>query len=105
MDCTLPSVTFTPEEAAATAMALAAQPGRLYEEAARAALLKVLTALDPEGRERIAALAARVRRDPARHRSAAHPAGRARRSSAAVLPSPPGVEERLAPVVHLRSVR
>ena len=95
MDRTLPPVMLTPEEAAAVAIALVEQPRSPYEAAARAALDKVLTALDPEGRQRITELAERVRQDPARRRrSAAHPAGRARRP-----------EERLAPVVHLRSVR
>ena len=100
MDRTLPPVTLTPEEAAAAAVALALQPGGPYQEVARAALDKVLAALDPEGREEIVRLVERVQGGPRAvpvrpRRSAAHPAGRGRT----------GAHERLAPVIHLRSVR
>src|SRR3954467_8649857 len=45
---TLPPVTFTPEEAAAVAVALAAQPDGPYADAGRGALEKVLGALEPD---------------------------------------------------------
>jgi predicted DNA-binding transcriptional regulator YafY len=45
---TLPSVTLTPEEAAAVAVALAAQPDGPYADAGRGALEKVLGALEPD---------------------------------------------------------
>jgi predicted DNA-binding transcriptional regulator YafY len=45
---TLPPVTLTPEEAAAVAVALAAQPDGPYADAGRGALEKVLGALEPD---------------------------------------------------------
>jgi predicted DNA-binding transcriptional regulator YafY len=45
---TLPPVTLTPEEAAAIAVALAAQPDGPYAAEGRAALAKVLDALEPD---------------------------------------------------------
>ena len=45
---TLPPVTLTPEEAAAVAVALAAQPEGPYADAGRGALEKVLGALEPD---------------------------------------------------------
>lgn len=45
---TLPPVTLSPEEAAAIAVALAAQPECPYAEAGRGALEKVLAALEPD---------------------------------------------------------
>jgi predicted DNA-binding transcriptional regulator YafY len=45
---TLPPVTLSPEEAAAIAVALAAQPDGPYAEAGRGALEKVLAALEPD---------------------------------------------------------
>ena len=60
MDRTLPPVTLTPEEAAAAAVALSTRLGGPGDEVARAALDKVLGALDPEGREEIGRLAERV---------------------------------------------
>ena len=49
---TLPPVTFTPEEAAAVAVALAAQPAGHYATEGRAALERVLAALEPDARRR-----------------------------------------------------
>jgi predicted DNA-binding transcriptional regulator YafY len=45
---TLPPVTLSPEEAAAIAVALAAQPDGPYAEAGRGALEKVLASLEPD---------------------------------------------------------
>jgi len=49
---TLPPVTLTPEEAAAVAVALAAQPSGPYAADGRAALERVLAALEPDPRRR-----------------------------------------------------
>jgi predicted DNA-binding transcriptional regulator YafY len=49
---TLPSVDLTPEQAAAIAVALAAQPDGPYAAHGRAALDKVLAALEPDPRRR-----------------------------------------------------
>jgi predicted DNA-binding transcriptional regulator YafY len=49
---TLPPVDLTPEEAAAVALALAAQPDGPYAGAGRAALEKVLAVLEPDPRRR-----------------------------------------------------
>src|SRR4051812_35527024 len=49
---TLPSVALTPEQAAAIAVALAAQPDGPYAAHGRAALDKVLAALEPDPRRR-----------------------------------------------------
>jgi predicted DNA-binding transcriptional regulator YafY len=49
---TLPSVDLTPEQAAAIAVALAAQPDGPYAPHGRAALDKVLAALEPDPRRR-----------------------------------------------------
>ncbi|MGY1688784.1 helix-turn-helix transcriptional regulator [Geodermatophilus sp. SYSU D01105] len=54
---TLPPVTLTPEEAAAVAVALAAQPDGPYADAGRGALEKVLGALEPDARRRAQLLA------------------------------------------------
>jgi predicted DNA-binding transcriptional regulator YafY len=54
---TLPPVTLTPEEAAAIAVALAAQPGGPYAPDGRAALEKVLDALEPDAGRRAQLLA------------------------------------------------
>src|SRR3954447_13222054 len=54
---TLPPVALTPEEAAAIAVALAAQPEGAYAEAGRGALEKVLGALEPDPRRRAQLLA------------------------------------------------
>ncbi|MFW3170201.1 helix-turn-helix transcriptional regulator [Geodermatophilus sp. CPCC 206100] len=54
----LPPVTLTPEEAAAVAVALAAQPEGPYADAGRGALEKVLDALEPDPRRRAQLLAA-----------------------------------------------
>ncbi|MGK5111321.1 MULTISPECIES: helix-turn-helix transcriptional regulator [unclassified Geodermatophilus] len=54
---TLPPVTLTPEEAAAIAAALAAQPDGPYAEAGRGALEKVLGALEPDAGRRARLLA------------------------------------------------
>lgn len=54
---TLPPVTLAPEEAAAVAVALAAQPDGPYAEAGRAALEKVLAALEPDPQRRAQLLA------------------------------------------------
>ena len=48
----LPPVTLTPEEAAAVAVALAAQPDGPFADAGRDALEKVLTVLEPDPRRR-----------------------------------------------------
>jgi predicted DNA-binding transcriptional regulator YafY len=54
---TLPPVTLTPEEAAAVAVALAAQPDGPYAADGRAALEKVLDALEPDAGRRAQLLA------------------------------------------------
>ena len=54
---TLPPVTLTPEEAAAIAVALAARPDGMYADDGRAALDKVLAALEPDPRRREALVA------------------------------------------------
>jgi predicted DNA-binding transcriptional regulator YafY len=54
---TLSPVALTPEEAAAVAVALAAQPEGPYAEAGRGALEKVLGALEPDARRRAHLLA------------------------------------------------
>jgi predicted DNA-binding transcriptional regulator YafY len=54
---TLPPVTLTPEEAAAVAVALAAQPEGPYAADGRAALEKVLAALEPDPARRAQLLA------------------------------------------------
>ena len=54
---TLPPVTLTPEEAAAIALALAAQPDGAYTPSGRAALEKVLDVLEPDARRRADLLA------------------------------------------------
>src|SRR4051794_41352299 len=54
---TLPPVALTPEEAAAVAVALAAQPDGPYAEAGRGALEKVLDVLEPDPRRRAQLLA------------------------------------------------
>ena len=56
-DATLPPVTLTPEEAAAVAVALAAQPEGPYSSDGRAALEKVLAALEPDAVRRAQLLA------------------------------------------------
>src|SRR3954471_15871934 len=54
---TLPPVTLAPEEAAAIAVALAAQPDGPYAAAGRGALEKVLDVLEPDPRRRAQLLA------------------------------------------------
>jgi predicted DNA-binding transcriptional regulator YafY len=54
---TLPPVTLAPEEAAAIAVALAAQPDGPYAQAGRGALEKVLGVLEPDPRRRSQLLA------------------------------------------------
>jgi predicted DNA-binding transcriptional regulator YafY len=54
---TLPPVPLTPEEAAAIAVALAAQPDGPYADAGRGALEKVLSALEPDPARRAQLLA------------------------------------------------
>src|SRR3954454_8167198 len=54
---TLPPVTLSPEEAAAIAVALAAQPDGPYADAGRGALEKVLDVLEPDPRRRAQLLA------------------------------------------------
>ena len=77
----LPPVDLTPEEAAAVAVALAAQPAGPFAAAGREALGKVLAALEPDPLRRAELEAAgRRARDAAEPGSRArHPAGRARR--------------------------
>ena len=82
---TLPPVVLTPEEAAAIAVALAAQPDGPYAAAGRAALGRILEALepDPQSRAQLQAAADRLEGAPDRRRgavprSSAHPAGRRR---------------------------
>jgi predicted DNA-binding transcriptional regulator YafY len=85
---TLPPVAFTPEEAAAVAVALAASPDGPYAAAGRGALAKVLEALEPDPGRRAQLLTAvdRVEGAEARSRSV-HPAGRRRSGSSG--PRPP----------------
>jgi predicted DNA-binding transcriptional regulator YafY len=80
----LPPVTLTPEEAAAVAVALAAQPDGPYSAAGHGALAKIIEALEPDPLRRAQLLTAADRVIP---RSAAHPAGR--RRPAAGVPRPP----------------
>jgi len=54
---TLPPITFTPEEAAAIAVALAAQPEGPYAPDGRAALEKILEVLEPDPQRRAQLLA------------------------------------------------
>jgi predicted DNA-binding transcriptional regulator YafY len=66
----LPPLTFTPGEATAIAVALAAQPGLPFGVDGRSALTKVLGAMSAEGRDEAEALAATVWvRSPAPDRS------------------------------------
>jgi hypothetical protein len=91
----LPPVTLTPEEAAAVAVALAAQPDGPFADAGREALEKVLTALEPDPRRR-AELREAGRRTSAQvclstsepGSRSRHPAGRAR-SGESATPAPP----------------
>ena len=90
----MPPVTLTPEEAAAVAVALAAQPDGPFADAGREALEKVLTVLEPDRRRRAELREAGRRTSAQAGRSAAdhesrsrHPAGRARR--ARTEPGPP----------------
>ncbi len=69
---TLPPIALTPEQAAAVAVALAAQPEGPYAADGRAALEAVLAALEPDPLRR-AALAARTRRVQAAARGADRP--------------------------------
>ena len=84
-EATLPPLTLTPEEAAAIAVALAAQPAGPYAAAGRSAMGKIVEALEPDPQRRAQLLAAANRIEgPQRRpgaggpRSAAHPAGRRR---------------------------
>src|SRR3954466_13193281 len=83
---TLSPVTFTPEEAAAVAVALAAQPDGPYAAAGRGALAKIASALEPDPQQRAQLLAAADRMSGT-PRSPAHPAGR--RLPADAAPRPP----------------
>jgi predicted DNA-binding transcriptional regulator YafY len=56
----LPAVTFTPGEAVAIAVALGSQPHLPFATDGRAALTKLLDAMQPEGRAEASGLAARV---------------------------------------------
>jgi predicted DNA-binding transcriptional regulator YafY len=86
---TLPPVALTPEEAAAVAVALAAQPEGPYAAAGRGALAKIVEALEPD-RHRRAQLLAAADRMGGTPRSAGHPAGRRRRpAEAGEAPRPP----------------
>jgi predicted DNA-binding transcriptional regulator YafY len=83
----LPPVSLTPEEAAAVAVALAAQPEGPYAAAGRGALAKIVEALEPDARRRNQLLAAVDRVEAARPAGAeAHPAGRRRPPADAVRP-------------------
>ncbi|MDT0275991.1 hypothetical protein [Blastococcus goldschmidtiae] len=82
----LPPVTLTPEEAAAVAVALAAQPDGPFADAGREALEKVLAVLEPDPHRRAEIRDAGRRTSAQLGRSAddqesrsRHPAGRARR--------------------------
>ncbi|SDF49816.1 hypothetical protein SAMN05660662_2367 [Blastococcus aurantiacus] len=82
----LPPVTLTPEEAAAVAVALAAQPDGPFADAGRLALEKVLAVLEPDPHARAELRDAGRRTSAQLRRSASepgsrsrHPAGRARR--------------------------
>jgi len=77
---TLPPVTLTPEEAAAVALALAAQPDGPYASAGSRALGKVLEALEPDPRQRAQLLAAVERVGSGS--ASRHPAGRRRAAPA-----------------------
>jgi hypothetical protein len=89
---TLPPVVLTPEEAAAIAVALAAQPDGPYAAAGRAALGRILEALepDPQCRAQLLAAADRLESLPTARRSiprsGAHPAGRRRAVPDAPVP-------------------
>ena len=91
---TLPPVDLTPEEAAAIAVALAAQPDGPYAAAGRAALARIVEALEPDPQCRAQLLAAADRMEgtpPPRRssgvpRSGAHPAGRRRPAPAELTP-------------------
>ncbi|WP_137159228.1 hypothetical protein [Blastococcus sp. CCUG 61487] len=72
----LPSVSFTPEEAAAVTAALAARSEGPFAEAGTTALEKVLTVLEPDPHRRAELLDTSLR---VSRRSSAHPAGRALR--------------------------
>jgi predicted DNA-binding transcriptional regulator YafY len=83
----LPPVSLTPEEAAAVAVALAAQPEGPYAAAGRAALAKIVAALEPDPGRRNQLLAAVERVEASRPAGAqAHPAGRRRPAADAVRP-------------------
>jgi hypothetical protein len=91
---TLPPVVLAPEEAAAIAVALAAQPDGPYTAAGRAALARIVNALepDPQCRAQLLAAADRLegaldRRRSSVPRSSGHPAGR--RQPAADASEPP----------------
>ena len=77
---TLPPVTLTPEEAAAVALALAAQPDGPYGRAGSDALAKVLRALEPDPQQRAQLLDAVERVGSGA--SGRHPAGRRRTAPA-----------------------
>jgi hypothetical protein len=77
---TLPPVTLTPEEAAAVALALAAQPDGPYARAGSDALGKVLQALEPDPRQRAQLLDAVERVGSGA--ASRHPAGRRRPAAA-----------------------
>jgi hypothetical protein len=90
---TLPPVVLSPEEAAAIAVALAAQPDGPYAAAGRSALARIVAALEPDPHLRAQLLAAadRLERAPQRSgggapRSGAHPAGRRRPAPDATTP-------------------
>lgn len=91
----LPPVTITPEEAAAVAVALAAQPDGPFADSGRQALEKVLTVLEPDPHRRAELREAGRRTSAQLGRSSAepgsrsrHPAGRARREQPEA-PQPP----------------
>ncbi len=91
----LPPVTLTPEEAAAVAVALAAQPDGPFAGSGQQALEKVLTVLEPDPRRRAELREAGRRAGARAGRSTTepgsrsrHPAGRARRAQAEA-PQPP----------------
>ena len=91
----LPPVTLTPEEAAAVAVALAAQPDGPFADAGRQAREKVLTVLEPDPRrraelrvagQRTSSSLGRVRTEPGSR--SRHPAERAR-GAQSEAPRPP----------------
>ena len=95
---TLPPVTLTPEEAAAIAVALAAQPDGPYAADGRAALEKVLDVLEPDAARRaqllatslwVSAEAGHSRGDPVGRRAGGDPPPRAGRSATATAGAPP----------------